>query len=276
MSSLLVPIPAAVPAASRPSFGRALAAQMRVIGALLMRELHTRYGRENIGYLWLIGEPLMLATVIASLHTGAHTEYGGDMKPLPFAVLGYTTYIMFRGIVNRSEGGLEANAPLLYHRLVTVFDIVVARAVLEAAGTTLATGILGVLLINFGLAEWPVRPLYLFLALALMFWYSLGNSLIITGISHDNRTIGRLIHPYSYFMIPASGAFYQIEWLPHPWREWLLWLPLPHVFEIARYGMFRSANLNYGDIGYLTFSCMVLTWVGLVAIKMARGRVHLS
>ena len=46
---------------SRPpsaSFASALATQFRVIGALILRELHTRYGRENIGYLWMIGEPM--------------------------------------------------------------------------------------------------------------------------------------------------------------------------------------------------------------------------
>jgi capsular polysaccharide transport system permease protein len=29
-----------------------------VIGAVMMRELHTRYGRENLGFVWLIVEPL--------------------------------------------------------------------------------------------------------------------------------------------------------------------------------------------------------------------------
>ena len=41
--------------------------QARVIGALMMRELHTRYGRENIGYLWLILEPMFLATAVGLL-----------------------------------------------------------------------------------------------------------------------------------------------------------------------------------------------------------------
>ena len=47
-------------------FRRGLSVQLNVIGALLMRELHTRYGRENIGYIWLILEPLTLASVIAA------------------------------------------------------------------------------------------------------------------------------------------------------------------------------------------------------------------
>ena len=39
------------------SFLKGLSIQRRVLGALLLRELHSRYGRENVGYLWLIGEP---------------------------------------------------------------------------------------------------------------------------------------------------------------------------------------------------------------------------
>jgi capsular polysaccharide transport system permease protein len=266
------------PFPTRPSgvFFRGLATQLRVIGALMMRELHTRYGRENIGYLWLIGEPLMLASVIAALHTSGRTEYGSDMKPLPFAVLGYTVFIMFRGIVNRSEGGLEANASLLYHRMVTIFDIVTARAVLEAAGTFLALVVLMVILVAFGLSNLPARPLYLFAAVVLMFWFSFAHSLIITAITHENRTIGRLVHPYSYFMIPLSGAFYQVQWIPHPYRDYLVWLPLPHIFELARYGQFRSADLRYFDGQYVVAACLILTVIGLVQIKTARAKIHLS
>lgn len=257
-------------------FLRGLTIQMRVIGALMMRELHTRYGRENIGYLWLIGEPMMLATVIGAIHSAGRTEYGSDMKPIPFAVLGYTIYIMFRGIVNRSEGGLEANATLLYHRSVTIMDIITARAILEAAGTFLALAVLMILLISVGWGAPPVRPLYLIAAVVLMFWYSFAHSMIITAITHDNRTIGRLVHPYSYFMIPVSGAFYQVEWVPHPYRDYLLWIPLPHIFELARYGMFQSADLRFFDGQYVVGACLVLSAIGLTLIRMARSRIHLS
>ncbi|MDB5662282.1 MAG: Capsular polysaccharide transport system permease protein [Sphingomonas bacterium] len=260
----------------RASFFKALAIQNRVIGALMMRELHTRYGRENIGYLWLIGEPLMLASVIGMLHMNGHTEYGSDIRPLPFTVVGYTLFIMFRGIVNRSEGAIEANAPLLYHRMVTVSDIVFSRALLEAAGTFMAYAVMMVLLSGIGWASLPVRPLYVVAAVGLMFWISLAQSLIITGISHENRTVGRLVHPYSYFMIPLSGAFFQVEWIPQPYREWLLWIPLPHIFELMRYGQFRSADLRYFDGGYVVAFCLVLTWVGLISVKLLRKRIHLS
>lgn len=265
----------ATPGTDRLGFLAGLRTQCRVIGALLMREIHTRYGRENIGYLWLIGEPMILAGVMGLLHQNGHTQYGSDLKPLPFTILGYTTYIMFRGIVNRSEGALESNGPLLYHRMVTIFDIVTARALLEAAGTFLTFAILMTLLCAVGLAQPPVRPLYLMLALAAMFVYSWAQSLIITAGTHDNRLLERLTHPYSYFMIPLSASFFQVAWIPQPYRYWLTWVPLTHIFELARYGQFRSADLRYVDFFYLAASCVVLTWVGLVVVNVQRRKMHL-
>jgi capsular polysaccharide transport system permease protein len=250
--------------------------QIRVVGALMMRELHTRYGRENIGYLWLIGEPLMLATVISSIHVGGHAPFGSDIKPLPFTVVGYTTFIMFRGIVNRSEGAMEANAPLLYHRMVTALDVTIARALIEACGTVLAYVILIILLSMTGLGALPVRPLYIYAGLGLMFWWSFVHSMIVTGISHDNRTIGRFVHPYTYFSIPFSGAFYQVEWIPQPYRSYLLWYPMPHILEIVRYGQFQSANLKYVDFGYVIFVCGIMTALGLICLRLMRSRIHLN
>jgi capsular polysaccharide transport system permease protein len=259
------------------SFAAALKIQIRVIGALIMRELHTRYGRENVGYLWMFLEPMLLASVIGLMHyeTG-HTAYGVDLKPLPFGVLGYTVFILFRGLVNRAEGMIEANAPLLYHRSVTVLDLVIARALLEFASVFATFVIIMTLIICIGMAEPPARPLYLMLGWVLMWWYCLGHSLLITAITYENRTIGRLVHPYSYFMTGLSGAFYQMKWLPEGVRQWAEWLPTTSIFETARYGYFESASDEYAYYGYVCAACLISTWVGLVLVRRLRDKIHLS
>jgi capsular polysaccharide transport system permease protein len=256
------------------SFFDALAIQMRVIGALMMRELHTRYGRENVGYLWLIGEPLMLGSVIATLHSGG-TEHGSDMNPVAFSSVGYTIFIMFRGIVNRSEGAIEANSPLLFHKMVTVLDITIARALLEAAGTFLAFTVLFSFCLLFGFAEFPPRPLALFAGIGLVFWLSLAMSMVITGATHDNRLLERLVHPFTYFMIPLSGAFYRVAWVPQPYRYYLLFNPFPEIFELIRYGAFESGTLEFFYPEYVVAVCTVVTVLGLIAVRAVRARIHL-
>ena len=261
----------------RGSFLTALRVQMRVLGALILRELHTRYGRENVGYLWMFLEPMMLATVIGLMHyESGHSPAGGDIKPLPFGVIGYTTFILFRGIVSRAEGALEANAPLLYHRSVTIIDIVFSRALLEFASVFTVFAVLMTLITFAGLADPPARPLYLILGWALMWWFCIGQALVITAITYERRTLGRLVHPYTYFMTGLSGAFYMVSWLPPGIREWAEWLPTTTVFETVRYGWFESATDDYAFWGYLSGFCLLQMWVGLLGVRMMRDKIHLA
>ena len=48
------------------SLRRAFALQLRVLHALLMRELITRFGRENLGVLWMAGEPMLFTLGVAT------------------------------------------------------------------------------------------------------------------------------------------------------------------------------------------------------------------
>lgn len=267
-------LPVTLPTRKSSAMARGLSIHMRVIGAVLMRELHTRYGRENIGYLWLIGEPLMLGSIIALLHSGYPAH--GPIHPVALTVVGYTIFIMFRGIVSRAEGTLSANLPLMYHKMVTVFDIALARALLELAGTFLAFVILAAVAISLDYMTFPVRPLAMLGGIVYIFFYSFGLAMIIVGGAHDNRLLERLVHPFTYFMIPLSGAFYQIEWLPEPYRTYLLYNPFPHMFELLRYGVFEAAPLKYVNFTYMTATCLVLNLLGLIAMRSVKSRIHLQ
>ena len=84
------------------------------------------------------------------------------------------------------------------------------RALLEVAGTNTAFIILMSFCIMFGYAEMPERPLYLAAGIGYLFWVSLGVSMIITGGTHERTFWERMVHPFTYFMIPLSGAFYMV------------------------------------------------------------------
>lgn len=250
--------------------------QCRVIGALMMRELHTRYGRENIGYLWLILEPMLLATAVGLLHARSPAHFSGDIKPIPLALIGYCNFMTFRSMVGRAEGVLEANASLFYHRTITPFDLLTARALLEQAGSFVAFCILMGLAVATGLANAPARPLIFLCGVFLMFAISFTLSLIVCGVTHDRRAAGRIIHPMIYIMMPISGAFFALKALPGEVRELLLFIPLAHINEILRYGWFKSASPAYFDVGYVAAWIMGTMLLGLVLISLARKRIHIA
>lgn len=249
--------------------------QRHVIGAMMMRELHTRYGRENIGYLWMFAEPMLLAGTIAAIHSGERTHFSSDIRPVPFALIGYCIFILFRSIITRAESAIDSNKALLFHRMITILDMMTARALLEGASTLCTLGILMLLATMLGYADLPVRPMALLAGIGLMLWFSFGLSMLLAAVSYENKLITKFIHPITYLLMPASGAFFQLHWLPQPYRDWLAWLPLTQFFELARYGQFEGANLDYVDFSYLICCNLFVLFLGLVALKVVRRQVHL-
>ena len=253
-----------------------IATQVSVIAALILRELHTRFGRDNIGYLWVFAEPMILASAVALIHAKSGGRYGGDMPPVPFTLVGYTVFILFRSVVLRAEGVVESNRPLLYHRMVTLSDMLIARALLEGASTVMALVLLMSGAIALGLASPPARPLALVGALALMLWFSFGLSALVCAGTYLSRAAGRILHPMIYLALPLSGAFYMLKWIPQPYRTMLAWSPLSQLFELVRYGQFNAADLRYVNFPYLVGWCLALTFLGLISIRTIRSRIHLD
>lgn len=249
--------------------------QRHVIGALIMRELHTRYGRDNIGYLWMIVEPMLLATAVASLH-GTGGSHGHDLLPVPFALGGYCVFMIFRSVIGRAESTLEANKPLLFHRSVTILDMLVARAVLEGISTFAALVILLWGAWAVGLATPPARPLTFLGGYMFMLWFSFALSMPICAASYFSKAVSKIVHPLTYIAMPISGTFFLLQWIPQPFRTWLSWSPMNQIFEMFHTGQFQSVESPYYDPLYIAGWCLGLTFVGLLSLRVVRPHVHLS
>ena len=250
--------------------------QANVIGALIIRELHTRFGRENIGYLWIFAEPMLLAVAVGALHSRQHVPIGGGVRSVPFAIAGYTLFIMFRSMVSRAETLLEANRPLLNHRRVTIFDMLIARALLEAAGTTMVLVLLLAGAWVLDLFDAPADLLLMGGAVVLLAWFSFALSMIVTTLSHESPMAGRLIHPLLYLSMPLSGAFFTMLWVPPSFRAVLGWIPTVPMFELLRLGMFDGYPADYTGAAYPIAWCGLLTLVGLAGLRILRPRVQLA
>lgn len=254
----------------------ALDVQRSVLGALIMRELHTRYGRENIGYAWLIVEPMLLAASVAVLHGSAEAHAGQDLLPVPFALGGYCMFMVFRSVIGRAESTLEANKPLLFHHMVTIFDMLVARALLEGASTLLALVMLLGLSWALGFGGAPASPLLMLAAFGYMLWFSFALSMPICAASYFSKAVSKFVHPLTYIAMPISGTFFLLEWIPEPYRSVLSWFPLNQIFEMFHTAQFASVRSPWFDAIYLGFWCLGLTFLGLVSLRVVRKHVHLS
>jgi len=257
-------------------FMAALRLQGAVIGAIMLREIHTRFGRHNLGYVWLFIEPMILAFCIAGLHKVSGHGMPGGVDPLAFYIVGYTPYYLFRSILNRAAGALQANAPLFYHRQVSFIDVLIARNLLDAGAVLFA---LIIMLAGNGVVtgEWPDDPVWMAIGVMLIALFCHGVSLLIAAATAwGMETVERVVHPLTYLMIPLTGAFIAVWWFPHEVQEIALLNPTIHMFEIIREGQFGVTVPHHYSLGYVLASVAIANVMGLIAMRAGRRHIALQ
>lgn len=257
-------------------FADAADTHRRIIWALLMRELSTRYGRNNIGFLWVICEPLVFAGAVSILWSVIKPAYEHGIRVVPFVVTGYMPLILVRQTVGFSVGVVRVNQALLYHRQITPLHLFVARFCIEALGITLAFVVIMMLLNLVGLMSPPKNLLMLYGGWFLLAWMSFGVATITGALSEIFEFLERFVQVTTYILIPLSGAFYMAAWLPPKFREGVMILPFIHCFELIRGGCFGEFVTIYYNIPYAVAWAACLTLAGLVLVQFVRGRVEVE
>ncbi len=264
--------PLAGPLRAQPAPGGALAGlrvQLRVVGALTLRELGTRFGRDNLGYLWLFVEQALLGGAIGLIHHLAGQGLPGGLNTAVFWVIGYIPFYLLRGVVNRAPSAITANQSLLYHRNITLLDILLARNLLEGAATL---GAMAGFLLLFALVadEWPRDPAKLVLGMTLMLGLAHGLALLIAAGSVYTELFDRVVHLVTYVSLPGTGAFFMVFWLPTELQRAALWVPTVHCFEMVREGHFGTLVPISYDLGYVLAWIAGLNLLGMAALRLAR------
>ena len=255
------------------SFARSLQIQLRVIGALLMREIITRYGRDNLGFLWVFVEPMIFTLGITALWTAAGLSHGSSLPIVAFAVTGYSSVLLWRNMPNRCAMAIPPNMGLLYHRNVKVLDLFITRLLLEMAGATTSFTVLATLFIAIGWMDTPVNIMDVLYGWLLLAWFGAVLAIIVGALTAYSETVERLWHPISYLLFPLSGAAFMVEWLPRKFQDIILWLPMVNGVELLRNGYFGTVVRTHFDISYTVSVCLVMTLFGLALMRDASRRV---
>jgi ABC-type polysaccharide/polyol phosphate export permease len=257
-------------------FIESLRVQLRVIGALLMREIVTRYGRDNLGFLWLFVEPMMFTLGVTGLWAGAGLHHGTTLPIVAFAVTGYSSVLVWRNCATRCSMAIPPNMGLLFHRNVRVLDLFVTRILLEVAGATISFFVLSVAWICLGWMEPPSDILRVLIAWGLLAWFGASLALVIGGGTAHSEIIERVWHPAAYLLFPLSGAAFMVDWMPARFQDAMLWVPMVHGVEMLRDGFFGGAVRTHYSIKYLGLCCSLLTLAGLTLVREAGRRVEVQ
>jgi capsular polysaccharide transport system permease protein len=251
----------------------------RIIWAIIMRELSSRYGRQNIGYLWVIAEPLIFAGGVSLLWTAIRPPYDHGIKIVPFVVTGYMPLILIRQTTSWAVNAVRVNHSLLYHRQITPLHLFCARIGVEFLGVSLAFVTIVSVLCLVGIMSPPKSFLdlgYVYAGWFILTAMSAGLALILGALGEIFEFVERFVQVITYILIPLSGAFFMASWLPEGARKYLLFVPFIHCFEMIRRGFFGEAVVVYYNVPYAIACSAGFILVGLLLAQFVRDHVEVQ
>jgi capsular polysaccharide transport system permease protein len=253
-----------------------LRVQGRVVVALMLREIYTRFGRDNIGFAWIIAEPAIFCLSVILLWSFIKHSGHAETPIVPFLLTGYMPLLMYRHMVSRTMRCMQANAALLYHRQITVMTLYISRIAVEILGTSAAFMFCMLAFFLSGHIEVPDDPPLMLAGWLLYAWYAAATAILVGALSERSEVTEKIWGPISYVMIPLSGTFYMVDWMPAQVREAILWMPPVNGVEMIRGGYFSASVTAHFDAIYLVYVNLVLTACGLYVAKDARDHVEIE
>lgn len=245
-----------------------------VVFALILREMHTRFGKLNIGYIWAIAEPAAQVVLLTFVFGIAGGLLMPDVAFPVFVLTGVLPYGFFRTIIAQSMAAIDANRGLFGYRQVKPFDAFVARALLEIVIHFVT------FLVLIGVIWWlgfdirihdPVR----FIAITALFVvFSFSLSIIFTVLAVFNRELRKII-PIAlspFFFI--SAIFYPMALVPEKFLSFILWNPLLHFVELFREYYFESyPRSEKVSLTYIALATLVLTFIAMASYRRNRFKI---
>ncbi|MCL4672338.1 MAG: ABC transporter permease [Sphingomonadaceae bacterium] len=236
----------------------------------MIRELTTRFGRENIGFLWIMVEPLLFAGLIALLWrvTKGPFEFGVDI--VAFVISGYIPMVLFRSTINRAVSAFTANGSLMYHRQVKVLDLIIVRFIIEFIGHMMAYFFICSTLLALGLFPSPHDLGFVILGWLYFSLFTFSIAVIVAPLSEMSEVIEKIIPVTNYMMIPLSGAFFLVGSLSPALANAALYSPPVHAMEMMRLGIFGPGISPQFEFFYPLAFALPCIALGLMLCRRVR------
>jgi capsular polysaccharide transport system permease protein len=246
----------------------------RVIHALILREMKTRFGRAQLGYLWALIEPALYVLIFLGLYALRGRTAVSGMPIAVFLLTGAIPFIMFRDTMMRSMIAIQSNRPLLTFPQVTPIDLVLGRALLEMATTLVAFALL---IVIFVATVGPVKvadPLGVFVWLAVLGLLGFGAGAAFGALAPLFPSVQQLVP--SILIRPlffVSGLFFTAEMIPEQIRDYALLNPLLQLTELVRAAFFHEFESPHTDVTYVVLFTLVTLFLGLAIQRALLKRI---
>jgi capsular polysaccharide transport system permease protein len=258
----------------RSELAERLATHGRILVALIMRDVQTRFFGTPIGFVLAIAWPVSHIFILIAINgaTGRAAPYGDD--PALFFATGLLPFMCFSYMARFTMLGVLLNRPLLGYPIVKVADILIARAILETLNAGVVIIVTMILLTAMGVDVRPPRPIDAMSAL-------LACMLLGFGFGIVNGVIGGMFAFWStgfalfqIVMWMASGVIMVPDELPQAARYWLSFNPALIGVEWMRSAFYEGYGLGeLLDKRYMLSFAVATLFLGLLMERAMRGKI---
>lgn len=222
----------------------------RVLAALVIREMITRYGRSWGGYVWAVLEPVGIIVILSLAFSQIVRVPAIGSSFVIFYATGYVPFHFFLETALNTGLSVSVNKALLQLPMVTALDVLLSRFLLSLLTLILVACLIfgGMLLVIDDQVELAFDHLLLSGAAAVMLGLGVGavNAVVFEFVPPWRQIWGIVSRPL--FLI--SGIFFTFDELPRTIREILWWNPLIHVVGEARKGFYPVYDGDYVVIAF--------------------------
>jgi capsular polysaccharide transport system permease protein len=250
-----------------------LKAQGRILLALMLRDIKTRFGGSELGFIIAIGWPLshILVLLVLNSQLGRAVPFGENGAVwfatgiIPFMAFSYMSRFIGMGII--------MNKNLLTFPVVKVTDVLFARALVEVLSAGLVILILLTIFWAMDIDFMPRDVVQASLALFSMMFLGLGFGVVVAIIA---GTFPLFFTVYALCMIIiwfSSGIIFVPDSLPEAARTALSYLPWVQGVEWMRSAYYDGYGSSILDRPYLVSFAAITLFLGLALERMVRGKL---
>jgi capsular polysaccharide transport system permease protein len=228
----------------------------RVMWALFVREMKTRFGTTPLSVISSIIEPVLTWLVFLTLYTVLGREGFGDIPISWLLLAGIFSWFSLKNIMNKVAYGINVNAHLLNYSILKPLDFMLARFMLEIFVFIIAITLIGGILLLKGDFITIYKPLELVGAYALFFMLAFAMGTLQLFGELYFKFAPMLFSVIMRFLFFTSGIFFSYFTIPPQLRPIALMNPLFQFMEGFRMLYFS----NYPEVP--------VNWLFLTALSV--------
>jgi capsular polysaccharide transport system permease protein len=240
---------------------------LRVVFALVVREMAGTYGRSAGGYFWAIAQPLggiLLLSIAFSLALRS-PPLGSSF--LLFYGTGIVPFTIYNVMSNNAAGVIRANKGLLTYPVVTVIDALIATFLFTMLTQCMIAILLFTLIIEWLDVSLILDPVALLEAVFLAGCFGMGvgsiNAVLFGFFPTWKNIWGVLTRP----LFITSSVIFLFERASPKFQAILAWNPIVHVIGRMRHGIFNEYNPAFVSLPYVAGASLATFLIGAYLLR---------